>query len=98
MGHRYPGRRLEDSPLPWAIISSSLQDFSLRWRVDYELRHFEHVAQHDAGSWNNTRDASLRDRANVDERARFAESVRVFLCFRAAWLSIGAVGVTWAER
>ncbi|HTG46011.1 MAG TPA: hypothetical protein VK633_15945 [Verrucomicrobiae bacterium] len=29
-GLRYPGRRLEDSPVPWAIISSSFQDFSLR--------------------------------------------------------------------
>lgn len=38
MGARDPGRRLEDSPLPWAIISSSLQDFSERWRVESEQR------------------------------------------------------------
>lgn len=46
-GRRYPGRRLEDSPLPWAIISSSLQDFSLRWRVD--LGCYDHAAFADFG-------------------------------------------------
>jgi hypothetical protein len=30
LGRVDPGRRLEDSPLPWAIIMSSLQDFGLR--------------------------------------------------------------------
>jgi hypothetical protein len=35
MGTAYPGRRLEDSPLPWAIIASSFQDFGLRWREVY---------------------------------------------------------------
>ena len=32
--------------------------------------------------------------ANADGRARFAESVREFLCFWAAWLSFAALGVT----
>ena len=32
MGAENPGRRLEDSPWPWAITSSSLRDFGLRWR------------------------------------------------------------------
>jgi len=27
----YPGRRLEDSPCHWAIVSSSFQDFGLRF-------------------------------------------------------------------
>ena len=35
MGAAYQGRRLEDSPLPWAIIVSPLQGFDLRSRVDY---------------------------------------------------------------
>ena len=39
-GLRYPGRRLEDSPLPWAIISSSFQDFRVRWRVGYGFMTF----------------------------------------------------------
>jgi hypothetical protein len=44
-------------------------------------------AKHDAGSQNNRRDASLRDRANADGRTRLAESVREFLCFWSAWPS-----------
>ena len=28
----------------------------------------------------------------ADERARLAESVRVYLCFLAAWLSLGPLG------
>ena len=42
---------------------------------------------------NNRRDESLRHTANAGERARFIDSVRVYLCFRAAWLSFGVLDV-----
>ena len=38
MGPRYPGRRLEDAPVPLAIIASSFQGFRVRYAWVIELR------------------------------------------------------------
>ncbi len=67
------------SPWPWAIISSSLQDSSRRWRVDDELRDLKRAGQ-------------LGIRATADDGSRFAEGARGGLRFWAGSLKFDHEG------